>query len=135
LRPRNAPRNVALFDAVRADDFIDGQNLSGAAGFGLQVDQAAEHAGAIVRAQVDVIRPPAILPFANEDSNTPHYRRIWSGLACDQLSVILSAVIIKWYSSTAFTDESRYNAGSRAKRQLTKAPRREEITPGDSDAR
>jgi hypothetical protein len=28
----------------------------------------------------------------------------------DQLSVILGAIIIKWYSNTAFADESRYNA-------------------------
>jgi hypothetical protein len=32
----------------------------------------------------------------------------------DQLSVILDAVIIKWYSSTVFSDESRYNAPVRA---------------------
>ena len=27
LRPRNAPHNAALFDAVKAHGFIDGQNL------------------------------------------------------------------------------------------------------------
>lgn len=54
--PRNAPWNVALFDAVKADGFIDGQNLLvDEKGFGLHVEQLAEHAAAIVKAQVDVI--------------------------------------------------------------------------------
>jgi putative ABC transport system substrate-binding protein len=56
LSPRNAPWNVALFDAVKADGFIDGQNLLvDEKGFGLHVGQLAEHAAAIVKAQVDVI--------------------------------------------------------------------------------
>jgi putative tryptophan/tyrosine transport system substrate-binding protein len=56
LSPRNAPWNVALFDAVKADGFIDGQNLLiDEKGFGLNVGQLAEHAAAIVKAQVDVI--------------------------------------------------------------------------------
>jgi putative ABC transport system substrate-binding protein len=54
--PRNAPWNAALFDAVKADGFIDGQNLLvDEKGFGLHVEQLAEHAAAIVKAQVDVI--------------------------------------------------------------------------------
>lgn len=56
LSPRNAPWNVALFDAVKADGFIDGQNLLvDEKGFGLHIGQLAEHAVAIVKAQVDVI--------------------------------------------------------------------------------
>lgn len=56
LSPPNAPWNVALFDAVKADGFIAGQNLLvDEKGFGLHVGQLAEHAAAIVKAQVDVI--------------------------------------------------------------------------------
>jgi len=67
LRPRNASRNVALFDAVRTDNFIDGQNLTiGAAGFGLRRSSGRTCRRHIVKAQVDVIRPPAIQPSANE---------------------------------------------------------------------
>jgi putative ABC transport system substrate-binding protein len=56
LSPRNAPWNVALFDAVKADGFIDGQNLLvDDRGFGLHVAQLSEHASAVVKAKVDVI--------------------------------------------------------------------------------
>lgn len=56
LSPRNAPWNAALFDAVKVDGFIDGQNLLvDEQGFGLQVGQLAEHAAVIVKAQVDAI--------------------------------------------------------------------------------
>jgi ABC-type uncharacterized transport system substrate-binding protein len=56
LSPPNAPWNVALFDAVKADGFIVGQNLLvDEKGFGLHVGQLAEHAAAIVKAQVDVV--------------------------------------------------------------------------------
>jgi putative tryptophan/tyrosine transport system substrate-binding protein len=56
LSPRNSPWSVALFDAVKADGFIDGQNLLvDDQGFGLLVGQLAEHASAIVKAKVDVI--------------------------------------------------------------------------------
>ena len=56
LSPRNAPWNVALFDAVKADGFIDGQNLLvDEQGFGLHVGQLAEHAAVIVKRQVEVI--------------------------------------------------------------------------------
>jgi putative ABC transport system substrate-binding protein len=47
---------VALLDAVKADGFIDGQNLVvDDDGFGLRIEQLAEHASAIVKAKVDVI--------------------------------------------------------------------------------
>ena len=56
LTPRNAPWHVALFDAVKSDGLIAGQNLVvDDEGFGLRVEQLAEHASAIVKAQVDVI--------------------------------------------------------------------------------
>ena len=56
LSPRNALYNVALFDAVKPDGFIDGKNLVvDDRGFGLRVDQLADHASAIVKAEVDLI--------------------------------------------------------------------------------
>ena len=56
LTPRNAPWHVALFDAVKSDGLIAGQNLVvDDEGFGLGVGQLAEHASAIVKARVDVI--------------------------------------------------------------------------------
>jgi putative ABC transport system substrate-binding protein len=56
LTPRNAPWHVALFDAVKSDGFIDGQNLAvDDQGFGLRVEQLSEHASVIVKAGVDVI--------------------------------------------------------------------------------
>src|SRR6516164_6018937 len=56
ITPRNSPWYVALFDAVKSDGLIAGQNLVvDDEGFGLRVEQLAEHASAIVKAQVDVI--------------------------------------------------------------------------------
>ena len=56
LSPRNAPHNAALFDAVKPDGFIDGQNLVvDDHGFGLRVSELADHASAIVKANVDLI--------------------------------------------------------------------------------
>ena len=44
LSPRNAPWYVALFDAVKSDGLIAGQNLVvDDQGFGLRVEQLAEH--------------------------------------------------------------------------------------------
>jgi hypothetical protein len=40
--------------------------------------------------------------------------QIRKGQLRNQLSVILDAVIIKWYSRTVFSDEPRYNAPVRA---------------------
>ena len=49
-------RPGTLFDAVKSDGLIAGQNLVvDDQGFGLRVEQLAEHASAIVKAQVDVI--------------------------------------------------------------------------------
>jgi putative tryptophan/tyrosine transport system substrate-binding protein len=48
--------NVALFEAVKPDGFIDGKNLMvDDRGFGLRVDELADHASAIVKAEVDLI--------------------------------------------------------------------------------
>jgi putative ABC transport system substrate-binding protein len=56
LSHRNDPWNGALFDAVKSDGFIAGQNLVvDDRGFGLRVDELAGHASAVVKAQVDVI--------------------------------------------------------------------------------
>jgi putative tryptophan/tyrosine transport system substrate-binding protein len=56
LSPRNASYNVALFDAVKRDGFIDGKNLAvDDRGFGLRIDKLADHASDIVKAEVDVI--------------------------------------------------------------------------------
>jgi len=56
LTPRNSPWYVALFDAVKSDGLIAGQNLVvDDEGFGLGVGQLAEHASAIVKRRVDVI--------------------------------------------------------------------------------
>jgi hypothetical protein len=50
LSPRKAPWNAALFEAVKPDGFIDGQNLMvDDRSFGLRLDQLVEHAAAIVR--------------------------------------------------------------------------------------
>ena len=56
LSGRDAPWNVAMFSAVKADGFIDGQNLLvDEQGFALHVAQLSEHAAAVVKAKVDVI--------------------------------------------------------------------------------
>ena len=56
LSSRNAPWHVALFEELQRRGFIEGQNLLvDAHGYGLRVEQLAEHASALVKAQVDVI--------------------------------------------------------------------------------
>ena len=56
LSPRNASYNVALFDAVKPDGFMDGKNLVvDDRGFGLRIDELADHASDIARAEVDVV--------------------------------------------------------------------------------
>jgi putative ABC transport system substrate-binding protein len=56
LSLRSDPWNIALFDAVKPDGFIEGQNLVvDDHGFGLHIDQLADHATAVVKAQVDLI--------------------------------------------------------------------------------
>jgi putative ABC transport system substrate-binding protein len=53
---RNSPHHVALFDELRRLGFVDGQNLVvDTQGYGLRVEQLAEHASELVKARVDVI--------------------------------------------------------------------------------
>jgi putative ABC transport system substrate-binding protein len=53
---RNSPHHVALFDELRRLGFVDGQNLVvDTQGYGLRVEQLAEHASELVNARVDVI--------------------------------------------------------------------------------
>ncbi len=54
--PRHTPWNDSLFEAVKSDGFIEGQNLLlDQGGFGLGMDGVVAHAAAIVKGQVDVI--------------------------------------------------------------------------------
>ena len=56
LSQRSDPWNIALFDAVKPDGFIEGKNLVvDDHGFGLHIDQLADHATAVVKVQVDLI--------------------------------------------------------------------------------
>jgi ABC-type uncharacterized transport system substrate-binding protein len=56
LSHRNDPWNIALFDGVKSDGFIIGQNLVvDDRGFGLRVEELAAHASVVVEAQVDAI--------------------------------------------------------------------------------
>jgi len=56
LSPRNARWHVALFEELKRHGFIEGQNLlADTHGWGLRVEQLAQHASEIVKAQVDVI--------------------------------------------------------------------------------
>jgi putative ABC transport system substrate-binding protein len=56
LSPRSAAWHVALFDELQRLGFIEGQNIVvDEHGYGLRVAQLAEHASALVKAQVDVI--------------------------------------------------------------------------------
>jgi putative ABC transport system substrate-binding protein len=54
--PRSAPYHVALYEGLQRLGFIEGQNLLvNARGYGLRVEQLAEHAFEIANARVDVI--------------------------------------------------------------------------------
>jgi putative ABC transport system substrate-binding protein len=54
---RSAPHHVAFFDELQRLGFIEGKNLlADEPGYGLRVEQFAEHASELARAQVDVIR-------------------------------------------------------------------------------
>jgi hypothetical protein len=54
--PRDSPQLVAFFDELRRLGFIEGQNLIiDGRGYGLHVDQFAEIAIELVKAQVDAI--------------------------------------------------------------------------------
>ena len=54
--PRDAPHHVAFYEELRRQGFVEGQNLVvDTQGYGLRVDQLAEHATRIIKAKVDVI--------------------------------------------------------------------------------
>jgi putative tryptophan/tyrosine transport system substrate-binding protein len=56
LSERTAPWHAALFDALRRQGFIEGQNLViYPNGYGIHVEQLAKHASELVKANVDVI--------------------------------------------------------------------------------
>ena len=56
LSPRNARWHVALFEELKRHGFIEGQNLlADAHGWGLRIEQLAQYASELVKAQVDVI--------------------------------------------------------------------------------
>jgi putative ABC transport system substrate-binding protein len=56
LAPRSAPWNEALFEAVKTDGFIEGQNLLlDETGFGLRGNELAGHAAGIAKTRIDVI--------------------------------------------------------------------------------
>jgi len=54
--PRNAPHHIAFYEELQRHGFIEGQNLiSDASGYGLRLEDLAEHAAEVVKGQVDVI--------------------------------------------------------------------------------
>jgi putative ABC transport system substrate-binding protein len=56
LSPRNAPQNIALYDALKSEGFVVGQNLLiDPQGFGLRVDELAKRALLIVEGEIDVL--------------------------------------------------------------------------------
>src|SRR5258708_7231220 len=56
LGPPNQPFHDALYEELQRSGFIEGQNLwVDTRGYGLRVEQLADHASEIVKAQVDII--------------------------------------------------------------------------------
>ena len=56
LGPRNSPQNVAFYEGLKSEGFVDGQNLVvDPRGFGLRVGELEESAAAIAKTQPDVI--------------------------------------------------------------------------------
>jgi putative ABC transport system substrate-binding protein len=56
LGPRNQPFHVALYNELQQSGFIEGQNLwVDTHGYGLRVEQLADHASEIVKTKVDII--------------------------------------------------------------------------------
>jgi putative tryptophan/tyrosine transport system substrate-binding protein len=54
--PRSAPHHLAFYDQLRKEGFVEGQNLfTDTQGYGLHVEQLAEHVTELVKVQVDVI--------------------------------------------------------------------------------
>ena len=64
LSPRSLPNHVAFYAELQRLGFIEGQNLVvDERGYGLHVEQLADHAAEIVKAQVDVILATGDLPI------------------------------------------------------------------------
>jgi putative tryptophan/tyrosine transport system substrate-binding protein len=64
LSPRSLPNHVAFYAELKQLGFIEGQNLVvDERGYGLRVEQLADHAAEIVKAQVDVILATGDLPI------------------------------------------------------------------------
>jgi putative tryptophan/tyrosine transport system substrate-binding protein len=54
--PRSAPHHLAFYDQLRKEGFVEGQNLfTDSQGYGLHIEQLAEHAAELVKVEVDVI--------------------------------------------------------------------------------
>ena len=64
LSPRSLPNHVAFYAELQRLGFIEGQNLVvDERGYGLHVEQLADHAAELVKAQVDVILATGDLPI------------------------------------------------------------------------
>jgi putative ABC transport system substrate-binding protein len=64
LSPRSLPNHVAFYAELQRLGFIEGQNLVvDERGYGLHVEELADHAAEIVKAQVDVILATGDLPI------------------------------------------------------------------------
>ncbi len=61
--PRDAPHHVAFFDELRRLGFVEGKNLLGDEhGYGLHIEELAQHASELVKSQVDVIVCAGVAP-------------------------------------------------------------------------
>ena len=71
LSPRSAPNHVAFYAELQRLGFIAGQNLVvDERGYGLHVEQLADHAAEIVKAQVDVINATGDLAIRAAQQST-----------------------------------------------------------------
>lgn len=83
LSPRNASYNVALFDAVKPDGFIDGKNLVvDDRGFGLRIDDLADMRQLSSRQKWMSLFAPVIRAFAPRNRQqrpcrSLAWRKIW----------------------------------------------------------
>ena len=97
LAPRNTPWYVALFDAVKSDGLIAGQNLVvDDQGFGLRVGQLAEHASAIVKAQVDVINAGGDPPVRAAQQATKEIPIFWRRRRYGRIALCRLACEARW---------------------------------------
>jgi hypothetical protein len=69
--PRQAPRNIALFDELKGLGFFEGQNLKIVVdGFGLRDEQFAEAAATLVKSAPDAIFSNRAVRAAQESTRT-----------------------------------------------------------------